>query len=432
MVRAGSMGACVSSDVTKLTRPPQFASRKSTVTARPMSALLAAPSPRAYGGGMQRRTHQHSPEPGDTVPVWDLGVRVFHWGLIVAVAAAGLTGFVLGRTVLAWHLAAGTAIVVALAWRLVWGLLGPTYARFHSFWYSPAELRAHLRGVLGGAHERHLGHNPLGALMVFALLGMLAAIVCTGTVVLGGLLKQGPLRTFLSFAVGRQWLGVHNWLAIALLVMIALHLAGVAFESWRGRENLTVAMLTGNKPSLPPATAAPPERARVLLALTVMLGGLAVGIAGITELAALPGRGVPPAEQDPMVAEQCGACHLAFPASLAPAATWNGILAGLRRHFGADATLSGEQIAHIRGWLDANAAEHWDALPSHLLRQPADDGSLRITDTPGWRRVHRHIADAVFAAKPVDRRSDCAACHADAETGRFAPQQIEIPDTAQP
>ncbi len=268
--------------------------------------------------------------------------------------------------------------------------------------------------------------------MVFALLGVLAAIVCTGTVVLGGLLKQGPLRAFLSFTTGRQWLAVHNWLAITLLAMIALHLAGVAFESWRGRENLTLAMLSGNKPSHPPAPAAPPARARAGLALAIMLGGLAAATAGITALAALPGRGVAPAEQDPMVAEQCGACHLAFPASLAPAATWNGILAGLQRHFGADATLSGEQIAHIRVWLDARAAEQWDTLPSHLLRQPAADGSLRITDTPGWRRVHRHIADAVFAAKPVYRRSDCAACHADAASGRFAPQQIEIPDTAQP
>ncbi len=134
--------------------------------------------------------------------------------------------------------------------------------------------------------------------------------------------------------------------------------------------------------------------------------------------------------RDPMFAEQCGACHLAFPPSLAQAATWNAILADLAHHFGADATLSAEQVAHIRAWLDANAAEHWDTRPSHLLRRPAA-ASLRITDTPGWRRTHQHIPDVVFTTKPVYRRSDCEACHADAATGRFAPQRVAIPKSAE-
>ena len=60
------------------------------------------------------------------------------------------------------------------------------------------------------------------------------------------------------------------------------------------------------------------------------------------------------------------------------------------------------------------------------------NGSLRITDAPGWKRVHRHIPAAIFTAKPVYRRSNCAACHADAGTGQFAPQGIAIPNVAAP
>ena len=375
---------------------------------------------------MQPRA-QPDPRPGDAVRVWDLGVRAFHWGLVAAVAVAALTGFVLGRTALAWHLLAGATVIAAVAWRVAWGLLGSTYARFGSFAYRPTVVLAHVRDLLAGRHRRHLGHNPLGAMMVFALLAELAATVLAGTLALGGMLKQGPLRAFLSYDAGRQWFDVHNALAILLLVMVGAHLAGVAFESWRGRENLVAAMLRGDKPGAPPAESLPPIPARPRLAAAISLAVLLAGGAGIAALAALPAPGVPPAALDPVYAEQCGACHLAFPPSLAPAATWNGILSDLQHHFGSDATLSAEQVVHLRGWLDENAAGHWDSLPSHLLRAPAADGSLRITDAPGWRRMHRHIAAAVFAAKPVYRRSACEACHEDADSGRFAPQRIAVP-----
>ncbi len=357
------------------------------------------------------------------VRVWDLGVRLFHWGLVAAVMAAAVTGFILGITTLAWHLVAGVAVLVAAGWRVAWGVFGSSYARFASFAVRPAAVLAHLRGRDG----RHLGHNPLGALMVLALLVVLAAIGTTGVVTLGGMLKQGPLRAFLSYATGADARYLHKLLAILLLAMIGAHLAGVAFESWRGRENLVAAMLTGEKAADPPADAALPVQARPRAALAIVLAVLAVCAAATAGLAALPGRGVPPAVQDPVFAEQCGACHLAFPPSLAPAATWDGILADLQHHFGADASLSPDQIMQIRSWLDANAAGHWDTLPSHLLRDPAADGSWRITDTPGWRRRHRGIAAAVFAAAPVYRRSNCAACHADAATGMFSPQDIAVP-----
>ena len=150
-----------------------------------------------------------TPEPSGAVRVWDGGVRVFHWALVVAVSSAALTGFVLGDTVLAWHEAAA-----AVAWRVVWGLLGTTYARFSSFAYSPAVVLAYLQDLWSGRPRRHLGHNPLGAMMVFALLAVVAAIAMSGALALGGLLKQGPLRAFLSYDIGRQALRLHRVLSI--------------------------------------------------------------------------------------------------------------------------------------------------------------------------------------------------------------------------
>ena len=367
--------------------------------------------------------------PLPTTRIWDLPTRLLHWLLAAAVGASAATGFITGITALAWHLIAGAIVSAAILARVVWGLLGPPYARFTGFAYRPAAVLAHLRALVHGAHHRYRGHNPLGAMMVFALLGVLAVVALTGLASLGGLLKQGPLRALLSYATGTQALWLHNRyrLAILLLAMIAAHIAGVTFESWRGRENLTAAMLTGNKPSRPAIDSPPSVQPHPRAALATTLATLALSATAIAALAALPGRGVPPATQDPVFAEQCGACHLAYPPSLAPESTWTAILADLPHHFGADASLAPDQVAQIRGFLTANAAGHWDTLPAHLLRTPAPDGSLRITATPGWRRQHWAIAPAVFTAAPVYRPGNCAACHADAATGQFAPQQITIP-----
>jgi cytochrome b len=348
------------------------------------------------------------------------------------VVAAALTGFILGATSLTWHLIAGATVMAAVVWRVIWGLFGPTYARFTSFAYRAGAVLAYLQDFRRGRHHRHLGHNPLGAMMVFALLVVLTAIGLTGVMALRGMLKQGPLRAFLSYAEGTQALDLHNLLAVLLLAMICTHVAGVAFESWRSQENLLAAMLTGNKPAYPTGDPVTPRSARPRAALTFMLAVLAVCTAAIDALTALPGSLVPPTALDPVFALQCGSCHLAFPPSLAPASTWNGILSDLQHHFGADATLSATDIAQIRTWLDANSAEHWDTLPAHLLRDPASNGSLRITDTPGWRRRHSVVPLTVFAAKPVYRRSNCAACHAEAATGQFAPQEIAVPGPSSP
>jgi cytochrome b len=362
-----------------------------------------------------------------SLPVWDRGIRLFHWLLLLAVTAAAVTGFVLGSTYLRWHLISGCAIAVLLLWRVVWGTLGDQYARFAGFAYPPRVVLAYLRAMRGGPRLRYLGHNPLGALMVFALLLVLTAIVLSGTTALGGMLKQGPLRAFLTYAVGRQVLRIHQLLAWLLLGMIAAHLGGVAFESWRERENLVRAMVTGRKPAAPPAVAVASVRAEPRLAARLTLSVGLSGAAVVAALAALPGRGVPPDTLDPLFAEQCGSCHLAFPPSLAPAATWNAILDRMEAHFGRDTGLPPTMIAQLRTYLVANSAEHWDTLPSWQLRTPDPAGSLRISATPGWRRIHRGIPASVFAVSPILSRSSCEACHADAATGLFAPQAIAIP-----
>ena len=366
-----------------------------------------------------------------TVLVWDWSVRVFHWSLFLCVGVCACTGLLAAPNWLNLHLAAGTAIAGLIVFRLVWGWTGSEHARFSSFAVSAPGLRQHFSDIVKGRRVRHLGHNQAGALMVYALLAVLILLVISGVVALGGAVKQGPLAFALSFAAGRTAREIHELLAFGLLAMIAAHWAGVAFESWRLRENLVRAMFTGRKSdgaesSEQPASARPAEAATIVLAIA------AIAVPGVIALSHIPAKGVPSVPLNPVCVKECGDCHFAYPPSLAPAATWKAVMDGMADHFGENATLDPAKAASIRDWLTANASKRWDTRAANMLRRVNAADPQRITAAPGWARVHGDIPDSVFRSKAVGAKGACKACHSDAETARFDPQSIAIPKEAQP
>ena len=115
-----------------------------------------------------------SPQPA--VGVWDPAVRVLHWTLVAAVTIA----WALSERDAALHEAAGWVALGAAALRLAWGAVGSRNARFSRFLRGPRATWAYLGDVLARREPRHLGHNPLGAWMIVALLGTVAGLGLTG------------------------------------------------------------------------------------------------------------------------------------------------------------------------------------------------------------------------------------------------------------
>ncbi len=360
------------------------------------------------------------------VKVWDLPVRLFHWLVVAACGTALVTGFLLGASWLSLHIWAGGILLALILARTVWGFTGPTYARFRNFTLSPAAVVAHLKDIASGTVHRDGGHNALGAWMVTCFFIVLTAICVSGFLMLGGMFKQGPLKAYLSFATGRLFREPHELLAWLALALVAAHIAGVVFESFRSRENLARAMVTGLKDEgfIP---AAHPYVAKPAAALAVIVvAGAALGFAGLSANA-LPGFGVRPVAADATWAKECGDCHMAFHPTLLPAASWQKIMSTLDDHFGEDASLPPDTATAISAYLVANSAETSDSLPANVFRKVSETRPLEITQTPFWLRLHEEIPDSVFKAAPVNTRQNCAACHGDAATGTFAPQFISIP-----
>ncbi len=359
--------------------------------------------------------------------IWDLPVRLFHWGLVLSVLTAAVTGFLAPEWWLDVHVWAGYAIAFLVAFRIVWGFAGTRFARFSSFVFSPRKTMEHARLSLSGKAGHHAGHNPLGALMVFALLFVLAGLTISGMLVLGGQEKLGPLAGFTSFATGSAVLEFHEVLAFALLAMIVAHVAGVIWESRIGGENLVRAMVTGRKqrgPVVPERHFARPVIFRAL-AIAVFLVG--AGYSATVYTGQFPPLGIAQVQTSRIYASECGDCHFAFPPGLLPRSSWQKILASLDDHFGEDASLDAESVSAIGLWLSENAAETQDSEAANNLRKISLKDPMRITATPYWQKRHGDVEAAVFQQKNIGSKSNCIACHGDAESGRFDDHMISIP-----
>lgn len=162
--------------------------------------------------------------------VWDIPTRVFHWLFAGAFATAYLTAE--SETLFPVHVFSGLLMLVLVGFRLVWGLTGSRYARFSSFLFSPAAGAKYVFDVLKGKAQRHIGHNPAGSWAIYALLLLGAAASASG------------LSTLF---IGESLKDLHEALVNAMMAVVAVHLAGVAVESWVHRENLAKAMVDGHK-----------------------------------------------------------------------------------------------------------------------------------------------------------------------------------------
>lgn len=183
----------------------------------------------------------------DVVYVWDLFVRCFHWGTVGLCLYAYLSG---ERGIEVPHYLAGYLLFMLLVARLWWGFLGPYYARFESFTYSPLATLSSLITILKGEPRRYLGHNPAGAVMVYLLLIVLMVVVVSGTMIQGMIEYEGPWAGLLQGVDDEFSSTVHGLHLVSvdlLVVLVILHIIGVLVASWQHHESLILSMINGKK-----------------------------------------------------------------------------------------------------------------------------------------------------------------------------------------
>jgi cytochrome b len=367
-------------------------------------------------------------EPRRSVKVWDVPTRIFHWLLVLLVGVDVLTGYVTPEWWMGVHVWSGYGLAGLMVFRLVWGVFGSEYSRIVSFTYPPRDTFEHLRGLLMLRPPHYVGHNPTGALMVFALTGVLLGLVVTGLVVLGGEEKQGPLAAVVGYSLGSLAKTAHGALVLLLLAMIVAHIIGVVVEGAVIGDNLIRSMVTGWK-QLPARLPIPPARVpRPVAAACVVALLVAVAAISLRALAGLPPpHGLRVLAENSTYTRECGGCHYPINPSLLPAGSWAGLMAQLSDHFGDNASLDQPTTRELTMWLVENAAETWDTESANRFRVVAPEEPFRVTATPYWVRKHSGIPGSVFTSEAVRSRVNCNACHLDAATGRYDDQAIRMP-----
>ena len=373
--------------------------------------------------------------------IWDIPTRVFHWALALSFAGAWLTSE--SDRWLSVHVFLGYQMLGLVAFRVVWGLLGTHYARFSSFWFGPKDALAYLRQVLVRKAPRHVGHNPTGSVAIYLLLVFTLVVGGTGFFTLGSEEQQGAVAGWMGITQGRIFKSLHEFSANLMLLLVLGHLAGVVVESLLHKENLARSRLTGTKLA---GANAPVARPRTLVALFMAVLMVVFGVwwffyalhAPLQQQLGRPaGKPSTPAVAfvGPKLAdnaqwrEECGSCHLAFHPSLLPGRSWTRIMSEQKQHFGSDLALDAPTTAALLTFMTDNSAERHktEAATKIDLSIKTDATPLRITETPYWVKKHRDITAAVWQSPKVKSRSNCAACHLDAEAGTFEDAAMRLP-----
>ncbi|MGF1545866.1 MAG: cytochrome b/b6 domain-containing protein [Thiotrichales bacterium] len=176
-----------------------------------------------------------------SIRIWDLPTRVFHW-LLLALVIGSIVSVKIGGNAMLWHGRFGQSILGLIVFRLLWGFVGSTYARFAQFVRGPHAIRAYLAGRWQG-----LGHTPLGALSVLALLGVIGFQAVSGLFANDDIAFHGPLYRAVSESVSNRISGWHRnaeWLIYAL---VALHVLAILYYAIVKKVELVKPMITGVK-----------------------------------------------------------------------------------------------------------------------------------------------------------------------------------------
>jgi len=205
--------------------------------------------------------------------VWDLPVRIFHWGLLASfVAAFGANK--LGVKYFGLHAFAGYVALVLTAFRILWGFVGPHNARFANFLRGPGAILAYLRGLTRPDGPHYVGHNPIGAIMViFLLLGAFAQ-GAAGLFANDEIFNTGPLAGYVTKDLSLALTSFHRRFFYVLLGAIALHVLAVAAHKIFKNENLVAAMINGRKPNVPAEEAIENSRLWLAAPLLAAVAGL--------------------------------------------------------------------------------------------------------------------------------------------------------------
>jgi cytochrome b len=362
------------------------------------------------------------------VYVWTLPTRIFHWLFVTLILGAWIS--VQEDRWLSWHAAIGSAFGVLVLFRIVWGYMGPHYSRFGDFTLSFEALKEYLLSILNPTHH-YVGHNPAASFVMVAMLLTVILAVFTGVLTYGIQENRGVLAFLHTgyFRDMKAFKEVHEFFVNLLWVLIAAHVGGVLVDRLLHKKDGTLTSIIDGYKNMDAQDAVLTVRQKSVAVL-----GLGGAIALLVYTLSVPSnplivgynKKIDYANENPVFVKECGSCHTLYPPTLLPKEGWKKLMGDLPNHFGDDASLDPTDHQTILEYLLAHSAEtSTQEMSVKMIKSLDKPDRIAITQTPFWKRTHRHISADIFKSDKVKSRANCKACHSDLEQGTIEDNAIK-------
>lgn len=285
--------------------------------------------------------------------IWSLPTRIFHHLLAIFILAAFLTD---DDKLINYHSNIGYAILILLIFRLFWGFIGPKYSLFKDFSTNINEAKEFMKNIFN-SEQKYIGHNPMASYIMIAILITTFLVIISGVLTLGIQEGKGVLSFLNSEYFKKMKLieEIHEFLANFLIVLIIIHLFGIAFDRIFHKKHQTLnSIFTGYKvvKSIEDVRLNIFQKLFSFIALTIFL--IFIFFALFKPNNILTASIYEPIDykvQNISFVDECGSCHTLYPPNLLPKKSWELIMNDLENHFGDDATVDNEVNKNILSFL---------------------------------------------------------------------------------
>ncbi len=363
--------------------------------------------------------------------VWPVCIRTFHWLYAFSFSAAFILLWF--ENLLKYHIALGIFFFFLTLFRIFWGIIGPLYSNFRCFDLRGDHLINYVFHIFGHK-DKTPGHNP-GASWGAILMLIFASLTGISGVVLLGIQEGKGIFSFLNpyfYSYMEGFYNFHAFSAYALLVIVCVHILGVIFEHFYHHSGIIWSMFTGYKYALEGESVKLNFMQNVFAAFFIFFSLFLFYYTLYKDENFMTISRFQPIDYEknyPLLYEECGDCHIVFPAYLLPKRAWNAIMDTPEDHFGDELDLEPEDSKTIREYLVKNSGENStrEAAVKILFSIKNKKDIISIVNTPYWKDTHRHIPKRVFKLKEIDSKYSCDACHPDIVKGNIDDDNIRIP-----
>ncbi|MFA7083107.1 MAG: cytochrome b/b6 domain-containing protein [Arcobacteraceae bacterium] len=360
--------------------------------------------------------------------IWSMPTRVFHWLLALLILLAFLSD---DEKWLNYHAFFGYAILILLVFRFFWGFIGPKYSKFKDFPFGFANVKEFMLGMFN-SKQKYIGHNPAASYVMMAMFITIFLVIITGALTFG--IQEGKgVFSFLNdslFKKMKLFEDIHEFLANAVLFLIAAHLGGILSDKLlHGKYETLNSIFTGFKKT--------DQQEGIKLgffqkvfALVFAFIFIAFLLFSLMEpkniLMASKFKPIDYVSKNALFVKECASCHILYPPEILPQHSWVALMNNLSDHFGDDASLEEDEHQNILNFLLQNSAETSSKKFSFKFSNSIGNNDIiAVTLTDYWKKKHKKIPKEVFLHKEVKSKANCKACHDNIEKGLIENDKVK-------